>query len=231
MSACRTWLLVRAGYRDRIRAAIACDHGAGGVGGAHVPVSGRRAGRGEVHAGCGERHVGLPGGERGPDEVAVDGAQRDDARDRTPGRWARCRPRRCHRRGRRGRRPSRARSSPPPAPRRCPRRRRRGRRSPHRPRPGWPDRAAGRSPGRRERRRTGCPRRSRPAGACTAAGLRVQRVGGVEGHPDGQDPGRGRDADDARRVADVVPVAGDDARGGRAFDRPRRECRMSHPIR
>jgi hypothetical protein len=56
------------------------DDGAGGVGGAHVPVSGGRARRGEVHAGCGERHVRLPDGERGPDEVAVHGAERDDAR-------------------------------------------------------------------------------------------------------------------------------------------------------
>ena len=48
----------------------------------------------------------------------------------------------------------------------------------------------------------------------------VQRVGSVENHPDGEDSGCGRYADDAGRVPHVVPVAGDDARHGCAFDPP-----------
>ena len=56
------------------------------------------------------------------------------------------------------------------------------------------------------------------------SGVRVQWVGGVQDHPDGQDPGRGRDTDGPRRLAHVVAMTGDDARGGRALDRPGRSA-------
>ena len=50
--------------------------------------------------------------------------------------------------------------------------------------------------------------------------VRVQWIGGVQNHPEGQDPGRGRDTDDPRRLARTVTVTRDDARGGGALDVP-----------